>query len=281
MNGGVDLHLHSTASDGQWTPAELVELALQKGLQAIALTDHDTTEGVDEALRAAQGTRLRVIPGVEISTDAPGHHDLHILGYYIDHHDASLREQLEMLRQSRLDRARKIVRALDQAGCPVSWERVSALAGEGSVGRPHIALALVEAEHVDSVESAFHRFLGRGALAYIPRLKLSPPDAIRLILASGGVPVLAHPRHLIEHIPRLVRVGLAGLEVYYNGYIEAERHFLAKLAIKHHLIATGGSDFHGPGITSATDIGHPEVPISVVEQLEKAVRRRTARYAQE
>jgi predicted metal-dependent phosphoesterase TrpH len=267
MNGGIDLHLHSTASDGRHTPAELVHFALRKNLQVIALTDHDTTEGVEEARGAARGTGLTVIPGVEISTDVSGSHEFHILGYYVDYHYAPLRDRLAGLRQSRLERAHKIVELLGKAGCPVAWEQVSAFAGQGSVGRPHIAQALVEGSYVDSVESAFRFYIGRGAPAYVPRPKLSPQDAIQLILDAGGAPVLAHPSRIVEHIPALVKAGLVGLEVYYDGYVKAETRFLAGLADKHNLIATGGSDFHGIGITSATEVGQANVPWAAVEEL--------------
>ena len=266
----ADLHLHSTASDGQYTPTELVRLALGEGLRAIALTDHDTTDGIDEALKAAQGTALTVIPGVEISTDVPGKYEVHILGYYIDHRYVPLQERLRSMRESRLSRARKMWERLGQIGCPVSWERVLALAGDGSVGRPHIAQALLEAGYVESVQDAFQRYVGLGALAYIPRPKLLPQQAVQLILAAGGLPVLAHPSKVIQHIPALVKAGLVGLEVYYNRYPEAEQRFLAGLAQKCNLIATGGSDFHGPQVLDTISMGEANVPWSTVEQLQEA-----------
>jgi predicted metal-dependent phosphoesterase TrpH len=280
MSSRIDLHLHSTASDGRYTPTELIRLALAKGLQVIALTDHDTTEGTKEALNAARGTGLTVIPGVEISTDVPGNYELHILGYHIDHRHTGLQERLQKLRRSRLDRARQTLERLAQTGCPVSWEHLVTLAGGGVIGRPHIAQALVDAHYVDSVESAFRLYIGRGAPAYIERLKLSPQDAIWMILEAGGVPVLAHPSQIVEHIPALVRAGLVGLEVYYPGYIEAEQRFLANLARKHKLIATGGSDFHGPGITAAADLGIVDVPWSAVEQLQAHAERTAQRSIQ-
>jgi len=274
MNSQIDLHLHSTASDGQYTPTELVQLALNKGLEVIALTDHDTTGGIDEALDAAHGTGLTVIPGVEISTDVPGNLELHILGYHINHHDERLQECLCRLRESRLDRARKMLKRLEQAGYPLPWERVMALAGSGSIGRPHIAQAMVEAAYVDSVESAFRLYIGRGAPAYVERAKLLPQEAIQTILAADGVPVLAHPSQVIEHIPFLVQNGLIGLEVYYNGYLQAEKRFLAQLATKHHLIATGGSDFHGPDI-GLSELGQVYVPWSAVKELHAYARHKT------
>jgi predicted metal-dependent phosphoesterase TrpH len=271
MNTRVDLHLHSSASDGAHTPAELVQVALDKGLQVIALTDHDTTAGIEEAQSAARHSGLTVIPGVELSTDVPGNREVHILGYYIDHHYAPLQERLAALRQARLQRARRTIDLLAQAGLPLQWERLLNLAGRGAVGRPHIAQAMVEANYVTSIDNAFRLYLGRGAPAYVLRYKLSPQDAVQLILDAGGIPVLAHPSQIIEHVPSLVRAGLMGLEVYYYGYIEPEVRFLLGVAHKHNLIATGGSDYHGPGITSAPDVGQVYVPWSAVEQLQARV----------
>lgn len=267
MSFRIDLHIHSTASDGVHTPSELVDLALEKGLQIIALTDHDTTKGIEEALSAARGTGLTVIPGIEISTDVPGANELHILGYCIDHHYPGLQQRLGRLGASRVHRARKTLERLAQAGHPLSWEHLIELAGGGVIGRPHIAQALVDAHYVDSVDDAFRRYLARGAPAYVERFRFSPPEAIQMIREAGGVPVLAHPSRIIEHIPSLVRLGIAGLEAYYPSYPPAEQHFLAGLARKHNLIVTGGSDFHGQGITEADDLGIVDVPWSAAEQL--------------
>lgn len=267
MTNRIDLHIHSTASDGMFTPSELVGLALEKQMVVIAVTDHDTTAGVEEALAAARGTNLTVIPGVEINTTVPGNAELHILGYHIDCQYAPLQERLRALRESRRVRAQEMIDRLAEAGYPLAWDRLLELAGPGSIGRPHIAQAMVEAHYVHTIEHAFRLYIGRGASAYVERDKLSPEDAIDLIRAAGGTPVLAHPSQVIERLPSLVRAGLAGLEAYYYGYDPAERRFLAKLAEKHHLIATGGSDFHGPGITSAGDLGQIDVPESAVEGL--------------
>jgi predicted metal-dependent phosphoesterase TrpH len=162
---------------------------------------------------------------------------------------------------------------LAQAGCPLSWEDVTHQSNGGVIGRPHIAQALVDARYVDSVESAFRLYIGRGAPAYVERLKLNPEDVIQAILDTGGAPVLAHPSRVTEHIPTLARAGLLGIEAYYPSYPEPERRYLANLARKHKLIATGGSDFHGPGITGAADIGIVDVPYSAVEQLAARTRR--------
>jgi predicted metal-dependent phosphoesterase TrpH len=251
----------------------LVAVAIDAGLEYISVTDHDTTDGIPEALNAAWGTRLAVIPGVEISTEADSQFEIHILGYQINHQHPPLQEKLRHLRESRAERAHKVLELLAEKGFPVSWQRVAGLAGSGSIGRPHIAQAMVEANHVDSVEMAFRRYLGRGMPAYVPRFKLSPRQAIELIQESGGIPTLAHPSHVVEHIPSLVRDGLMGLEVYYNGYVQAEIEFLLRLAEKHDLVVTGGTDYHGPGITSATAPGATFVPISTIERLRLPTQR--------
>ena len=280
MKNRVDLHLHSTASDGSHTPTELVHICLDRGLHTIGLTDHDTTGGVQEALDAAWGTPLTVIPGVEISTEAEGPNEIHILGYYIDYRSELLQERLALLRESRYRRAHKVLDLLAQNGCPVSWQRVSSLAGTGSIGRPHIAQAMVEARYVESVEMAFQRYLGRGAPAYVPRAKLLPAEAIQVVLSSGGVPVLAHPSRIMEHVPALVRAGLQGIEAYYYGYPEPEIEHILGIAEKHGLIVTGGTDFHGVGITSAPEPGAVYVPQAAIEALQECERRRLVREDQ-
>jgi predicted metal-dependent phosphoesterase TrpH len=272
MKSQVDLHLHSTASDGTLSPTELVQVALDKGLEAIALTDHDTTDGIEEANEAARGTGVTVIPGVEISTDVPGNHELHILGYHIDPRHDELEARLSALRHARIDRAKRTVACLSEAGCPIQWDHLIDLSQGEVIGRPHIAQALVNAGHVDTVHGAFRQFLAKGRPAYIERFKLTPKQAIQAILAAGGVPVLAHPRRVLAHIPALVRAGLAGLEAYYPSHPEPEQRFLVKLARKHALIVTGGSDFHGPGITEASEPGVVFVPHSTVAALNDRAR---------
>lgn len=273
MKSRIDLHLHSTASDGTLSPTELVYAALDKGLEVIALTDHDTTEGVGEAIGAAHGTSLEVIPGVEISTDVPGTNELHILGYHIDPQHAELTAPLSALRHARVERAQRTLACLAQAGCPLEWEHLVELSQGDVIGRPHIAQALVDAGHVDTVRSAFRLYLARGRPAYVERYKLTPKQALETIRRAGGVPVLAHPSRVLEQIPALVRAGLEGLEAYYPTYPEPEQLFLVKLARKHNLIVTGGSDFHGPGITEASEPGVVYVPQSMVSALAARARK--------
>ncbi len=271
MISRVDLHLHSTASDGRFSPSELVAMALERGLLAIAITDHDTTAGIDEALEAARGTRLELIPGVEISCDVPGQ-EVHLLGYYIDHHDPHLEGKLSDFRQARLQRARGMVRKLASLGLPLEWETVAELAGDGSVGRPHIAQAMVRKGYVASPDEAFDLYIGRNGPAYVERYKLNPVDAVSLIKQARGLPVLAHPLQVTHFLPSLIEQGLVGLEVYYNGYSPEVIRELASLGRKYDLILTGGSDFHGSGVLDGVEMGGVSVPLESVERLRALAR---------
>lgn len=266
MISRVDLHLHSTASDGQFSTSELVAMALERNFLAIAITDHDTTAGIDEALEAARGTELELIPGVEISCDVP-HQEVHILGYYIDHHDPILEKRLSAFRQARLQRARGILSKLATLGFPLEWKMVAELAGNSSVGRPHIAQAMVKRGYVASPEEAFDLYIGRNGPAYVERYKLNPVDAVSLIKAARGLPVLAHPLKVTHFLPSLIERGLVGLEVYYNDYSPEDIQELADLGRKYSLIPTGGSDFHGSGMLDTVGMGGVRVPLESVERL--------------
>jgi predicted metal-dependent phosphoesterase TrpH len=266
MISRVDLHLHSTASDGQFSPSELVAMALERNLLAIAITDHDTTEGIDEALDAARGTELEIIPGVEISAHVP-HEEVHLLGYYIDHHDPVLEKKLCAFRKARLRRAKEMLAKLTALGFPLQWKMVAKLAGGGSVGRPHIAQAMLEMGYVASTDEAFALYIGRNGPAYADRYKLTPSEAVSMIEEARGLPVLAHPLKVTHFLPSLIEQGLVGLEVYYNGYLAEDIRELASLAHKFDLIPTGGSDFHGPGVLDTVDIGGVWVPVESVKRL--------------
>lgn len=268
----VDLHVHSTASDGVLTPSEVVGLAAERGLGAIALTDHDTLGGVTEAQQAAAGSGLEVIAGVEVSSEGEWG-DLHILGYYVNPASDPLREMTQAMRDARMGRARKMVELLGELGMPLEWEEVRALAGGESVGRPHVARALLSRGYVATLQDAFDRFLANGGPAYVPRLKLTPVDVIQTIVEAGGVPVLAHPGHywaILERLPEFVGYGLRGLEVYYPDHSPGEIKTLLGLCREHGLIATGGTDFHGPGLEEGAPLGSIYVPPECVEQLRRS-----------
>jgi predicted metal-dependent phosphoesterase TrpH len=273
----VDLHIHSTASDGRFSPQELVRMAADSELRAIAITDHDSVEGIASALAAAENLpSLIVIPGVEISTDVP-HSEVHILGYFIDYTDAGLAVILERLRNSRRVRAQRMVAKLDNLGIHVSWERVQELASGGSVGRPHIAQAMFEQGCVLSPKEAFLKYIGRNGPAYVEREKMTPSQAVELVVKIGGLPVLAHPAsidNLEEFILKLQKVGLIGIEAYYNGYVNKLVKYLVSLAHKYGLIACGGSDYHGLMDNAETPLGGVNVPYECVEQLLALARKR-------
>lgn len=273
----IDLHTHSTASDGLYTPSELVQHASEAGLSIIALTDHDTTNGLEAALAAAQEKGLEVIPGIEVNTDISGA-EVHVLGYFLTYQQAAFQHTLQTLREMRVTRAQRMVTKLQALGLHITWERVRELAA-GTVGRPHVAAALVEAGYAESVADAFNRYLGRNGPGYVPRYKLVPLDAIRLINSVHGLPVIAHPAgipELEQLLPSLCEVGLAGIEVYYGDYAPETVQYLGKLADYYHLIPTGGSDYHGPDI-HPTPLGARDVPEESVIRLRRGAeeRRRT------
>ncbi len=275
MSALVDLHLHTNASDGRLTPSELVRLAADKGLRQISVSDHDTTEGLEEAFQAAgQLPDLRVIPGIELSTDVPGD-EVHVLGYFVQYQDDEFQQTLERFRRGRVDRAREMVERLAALGVRLDWERVQEIAGDGSVGRPHIALAMVERGYCKEPKDAFPEYLGRNGLAYVERAKLTPQEAIEMLLKVGGVPVLAHPAYLSEldnRLPELTAAGLMGMEVYYSNFSPDTIKGLQDLAARYDLIPTGGSDYHGLGNTDEPLPGSMGPPVSTVERLEEAAR---------
>jgi len=250
-------------------------MARQAGLQAIAITDHDTLEAIPAVLDAASGSEIEIIPGVEISCEAEAY-DIHILGYHMDWHNAPLREALARSQFARVGRAQAMLERLRDLGIDLSWERVLELAGDGVIGRPHIAAALAESHHVGSVREAFDLYLGRDRPAFVSRAKLTPEEAIRLVRDAGGVPVLAHPWGLEQEIPGLVRAGLVGLEAYYGGYQEDVVANLRALASRHGLLVTGGSDFHGLAVIPDRPLGSTFVPVTCVQSLAEFHRRLVA-----
>lgn len=244
-NRHIDLHLHTTASDGRLTPAELVLAARQLELTLIAITDHDTTAGIPEAQAIARGNPV-IIPGIELSTADNGH-DVHLLGYFIDIEHAGLQDSLRDFRNARDNRARKIVNRLDELNLPITWEQVAEVANGGAIGRPHIAQAMVQAGHVSSVSEAFEKYLYTGGPAYIARQRLTPEQGVALIHNAGGVAVLAHPGLVSDYeslMIRLVPAGLDGVEIMHPKNLAEVRARLWELAEYYHLIPTGGSDFH-------------------------------------
>ena len=266
----ADLHLHTTASDGKLTPQELVRKAAELKLDVIAITDHDSVEGVSPALEAAKTfPQLLVIPGVEINTDVPKG-EVHILGYFIDYRNPQLNLILGELRNSRCERGKKMVAKLSEMSINVNWERVLELAGQGSIGRPHIAQAMLEQGYVSSLREAFDEYIGRNGPAYVERKKLTPIEAVKVVLEADGLPVLAHPADIEPLEPfllQLKKAGIVGIEIYYNGYNSETISQLKRFAKKLDLIACGGSDFHGLDEYIGADMGSVNLPRESVERL--------------
>ncbi len=276
MAGEIDLHLHTTASDGRLSPAELVRLVVDQGLKQISISDHDSTEGLAEAFEEAQNfPELRIIPGIELSTDIPGD-EIHMLGYFIQYQDKEFQEILTGFRTGRVDRAREMVEKLATLGIVLDWERVLEIAGDGSVGRPHIALAMVEKGYCKEPKDAFPEYLGRNGLAYAERPKMTPSEGVEMLRRVGGVPVLAHPAYMTDlenNIAALKEAGLMGMEVYYAKFDADTVSRLKNLADKYDLIPCGGSDFHGLGNSDEALPGTAGPPSSTVVQLEEASER--------
>ncbi len=264
-----DLHIHTTASDGRLTPSEAVQRAAKLGLKIISITDHDTVGGIDEALAEARKfPGLMVIPGIEMGADVPWG-EMHILGYFVDPYSATFCQQLEMLRNSRITRTQKMVSRLADMGISLNWEHVMSIAAGASIGRPHIAQAILERGYVTILQEAFEKYIGDDSPAYVQREKLGPIETLELIMEAGGLPVLAHPaktENLDSILDELKPAGLVGMEVYYKDYSPQTRDRLAGIADKHGLIRCGGSDYHGFE-DDGNEIGRSGVPQETVGQL--------------
>ena len=278
--GYVDLHLHTTASDGIMTPSGIVRYAKTKGLQAIAITDHDTIEGLDEGLSEGEKIGFEVIPGVEISAEhSPG--SMHLLGYFFDVHHPLLKGKLDYLQKARADRNPKIIENLNRLGVKIRYEEVTKVSGGGQVGRPHFAQVLIEKGYVRSFQEAFERFLKKGAPAYVDKLRFKPKEAISFIEEAGGVTVLAHPKTLGMNGPStlektlldLIEIGLKGVEIFYPEHTPMEVAQFKALAERYGLLMTGGTDYHGIAkeeLDIGVGRGEMRLPYSLVEGLKAA-----------
>jgi len=256
----IDLHIHTNASDGQYSPAETVRLAAPKGMTCIAITDHDTVAGLDEALLAANEAGIECIPGIEISVQ--GNRELHILGYYIDSAHHGLTEACDNFIRLREERVSRIFAYLSQKGVHLTEEQVKRHVFNGAVGRPHVARAMVDAGYISSVQEAFERYLGVPEFDSVERAKPTAREGLQLILDAGGIPVLAHPallklddENLVALISELTDGGLKGIECYYSRHTPEQAAKYLKYAEKFGLLATAGSDFHGENNKPGVDIG--------------------------
>jgi 3',5'-nucleoside bisphosphate phosphatase len=276
----VDLHMHSTASDGVYTPEEVVYMAHEKGLAAIALTDHDTVDGLAAAQHAAAILGFTVLSGVELSVeDATG--DRHLLGYGINTTHPSLNGLLTTLKNDRVNRIHGMVEKLHRLGVKVSVERVFQIAAGGSLGRPHLARALLEMGAVSGLQAAFDKYIGEGRPAYVPHYQLHSALAIQTIHQAGGVAVLAHPGRYADYRPyvdEMLPLGLDGIEVYYPDHTPSLVEELRAVALKHNLLMTAGSDFHrreGDGSTRIGTVRYPETLDILADLNQRAARYRT------
>lgn len=266
----IDLHIHSSYSDGLKSPQQIIELAYTKKLCAIAITDHDSVDGVEEAIESAKRLNIEVIPGVELSTRL-GYYDIHIIGYYIDYKNGKLIDWLNIFKNGRLERAKKMIEKLKSLGICIEFSRVLELAKDGSIGRPHFAQALVENGYAKDIQDSFNKFLAADKPAFVQRPKLTPQEAFRLILDIGGVPVLAHPATLNHDtlIPQLKEQGLTGIEVWHCKHTPQDVDRYKQLAKKLALLITGGSDYHGNLGSWEVPIGGIPVPFTVLEELKR------------
>lgn len=293
----IDLHVHSNRSDGTLSPAQLVDYAREKRLKAFALTDHDTIDGLDEAISHAEALKgaagkpaqpyedqiiPEVIPGIEFSTEYQKQ-DVHILGLYIDYKDQAFCRQLREFVDSRITRNRKMCLLLQKAGIPVTYEDLQAEFPDSVLTRAHYAKYMLNRGYIKSMPEAFDRYIGDHCPCFIPREKVTPVQAVELILSAGGVPILAHP--ILYHMSalrldtlarELKEAGLAGLEAIYSTYTPAEERDMRRLAAKYDLLVSGGSDFHGatkPGLELGTGYGKLFVPCSLLDDIKKAACR--------
>ena len=288
----IDLHTHSTRSDGTLTPAELIRYAAQKGLAAIALTDHDTIDGIEEAVQAARSLSSQdpdalvpeVIPGVELSTEYRGK-DIHIVGLFIDWQNREFADRLRGFADARIYRNRKMCSLLTENGCPVSYEDLEAAFPDTVITRAHFAQYLLDRGMISSIDEAFRKLIGDDCPCFVPREKVTPHDAVRFLLRFGGVPILAHPlqykmseTELDALVASLTGLGLDGIEVYYSTHRQADTANLSRIAEKYGLLLSGGSDFHGTrkqNLDLGTGYGHLYVPDTILPPIrERALKRR-------
>lgn len=248
----IDLHVHTTASDGTMSPTAVVNYARQKKLRAIAITDHDTMDGLEEGIRQGEIVSLEVISGLELSLDFHKG-TMHLLGYFIDPHCPELLEKLEIAQRYRAERNERMLQRLRDLGIDIEFSEVAKLSEDGQIGRPHFARVLVQKGNARDIQDAFARFLRKGGPAYVEKFRFTPDEAIRCIIRAGGLPVLAHPFTLARLdgtaldilVKELKEKGLEGIEVYYPDHTEEQSKLYHQLAQEHGLLITGGTDFHG------------------------------------
>ncbi len=276
----IDLHCHSTASDGSLTPAELVHKAQAIGLKAVAITDHDTVDGVGEALAEGEELNFEVVPGVEISGEITSG-SMHILGYFIDHTSPGLVAALQKLQDARERRNHEIIKRLHSMRMEIGYDEILNVSEDGQIGRPHIARLMVQKGYVPSLQAAFDNYLKKGRPAYVDKFRFTPSEAIRLIIEAGGMAVLAHPGSLNKSFGQLDTMvrelkswGLRGLEVFYSEHTLEQTRYYQGLCNKYRLMATGGTDYHGtykPGIELGSGRGNLRIPYELLDIMKRKI----------
>lgn len=277
----IDLHTHTTASDGTYTPDELIELASKKGLAAIAVTDHDTTAGIDAAIKADNGNNIRVIPGIEISS-CYDDIEIHLVGLFINPEDTALLSWLKELRLNRSERNQQMIDKLKGFGIELNMEELNEISRGGTITRAHFAALMLKKGYITSTNEAFDRYIGTGCKAYIPRKLPSCEKSIEMIRNCGGLAIMAHPllykisRSFLERIVAdLKGCGLTGIEAYYSTHSGADTRYIIQLADNNGLLLSGGSDFHGEnkkGLELGSGYGRLMVPYNILDKLEGALQ---------
>ena len=276
----IDLHVHTNASDGTFSPEKIVQLALELKLKAIAITDHDTVKSISRALEAAKNQPIEVIPGIEISTEYNSE-SIHILGLYINYNNLELLTLTNEILNAREIRAIKIIEKINELGKGpvINLEEVVEIAN-GLIGRPHLAQILVKKGYVQNINDAFNYYLKRGAPCYVPRFKLTPREAVKFLVKIKALPILAHPGYISEKIDlenildELTENGLKGLEIYYPNHTKKQIKHFKKLAKKHNLFQTGGSDFHGD-LKDGPLLGSLKIPFKLLKKIRKELKSNT------
>ena len=275
----IDLHVHTTASDGTFTPSDVVLLAKKAGLAAMAITDHDTVNGVDEAVSKAEEIGFELIPGIEFSVGLT--EDIHIIGLYIDHKCDELLRTVNTMSCYRLERNRKLIENIRNEGYDISYEKVQAVMNTNNIGRLHIAHYMQKMNMTSDYRKVFKKYLIPGAKTYVPLTNITEEDGIKAITSSGGIPVLAHINYLKEDengteriVKRLMEYGLKGIEVFYSGYDKKTEILAHKISNKFNLLKSGGTDFHGtrrPGVYLGTGRGNLCVPYTFLDDIKKVI----------
>ncbi len=270
----ADLHTHTTYSDGACSPKELIDLAVKQNISAIGITDHDTVSGIDEAIVYGKSVGVEIIPGLEISTDVDGK-EVHILGYFIDHHDKELNKVLKFFRDERIERAKRIIKKLNKIGLSISMSDVLEFSHNSPICRPHIANALLKKGLVKSFFQAFQKYIGDDCPASEKKIHVSPQSAFKIIRDAGGLSFIAHPGYMKETIlESLITSGVDGIEVVHSSHKKYQQKFYKGIVNQYCLIESGGSDFHGGMRNDESNFGKFYISKDVLENIRKSVLNR-------